>query len=629
MAGLDYLVGIRFKAYGNLGESLKKYVWEFADFASVGVAAFAALTDAALQYQKTLALLGGELNNTKLAHKAMAQTLSSKGSSAYLTPGAGASRGALLGNLFGDQGLNKGSVNAYNRTVEMLRGTYHMTANQASSFMSKAVMAGVGFAQTRGIAPGKQESYALSTAQMLAANVGKFHGESQSTYMSSMYAALKSPYAGMPGLSRGTLFGAVGLNTVMQQTHGYGAGATNRLLSLISGHASHSAVSLLMLDHMRLGVNGSLALAVGGHPYKIDKSQMLRYLADPVAFTKRFLPMLETGTPYTGMSLAQIDKNPAAKRAIGLAAAQALKASHSGLYTLFQEGLLLTPHELRRYGTNTTFTNKNDSPLVNAMNSLEASLDKLWMRIGKVADVTGVMQGISKGASWLNTAMGVPAIAHGVLGLGAFGLLGLAKIGSKLGFLGSLKALGTLIGRVSELSMAAYGGWQIGKTLDAVFPKTTASVGKIVAGTVLTVFNAAKVFFAWISGNANSITSALKSLQHSLSFIGKGFHELANLIDPSAHKGKLHSIERKVLNSTYTGPLGDIYATHIGKDRNGELPVDYMHTQGRIHTENHFTVHVHPGESPSEIQMAIVDALKSVVHASGRNTSSSLAHGIG
>ena len=467
MAGLDYLVGVRFKAYGNLLGEIGKYSFalagleaasdllknRFVDLAAAGIGAFAELTKAAENYQKMLANLKGELQGTGLAHKAMAQALSTKGTNSFLSPGSGVARGALLGNLFGN--LNPAANKQYNRTMEMMMYTHNMSQGDATGFMQRFVGAGLGYAQTTGVSSKNQEMSSIRTAQMVAANMWKFAGLGNGAggmYLNNIYSALRSPYVGMAGLSEKTLFGAVGLNTFMQAEHGYGSGAAQRYLALIMGHGSKQTIQDMMLAGIHVGLQGNLGMAVGGHVYKFNRQQMLGFLKHPQTLTKAFLPLIEEGSKYAGWSLSQVEHNRAARRYVSTHSQTILGNLHSGIFTLFREGFLLTQGERKRFGGNTPFTGKDNSKLLKSMGVLGNNLDKLGDIIGKQSSpmITGVIGGLSGATKWVTSLVAHnpwigPAMTTGSL------------VATGIGISGVVRMLGGLLSRVPMLGMLGKG----------------------------------------------------------------------------------------------------------------------------------------------------------------------------
>ena len=650
MAGLDYLVGVRFKAYGNLLGEIGKYSFalaglemasdllknKFVDLAAAGIGAFVELTKAAENYQKILANLRGELQGTGLAHKAMTQALSVKGTNAYLSPTSGAARGALLGNLFGN--LNPAASKQYNRTMEMLMYTHNMHQANATGFMQRFVGAGLGYAQTTGVSPRNQEMSSIRTAQMVAANMWKFvslgHGAG-GTYLSNIYSALRSPYAGTLGLSEKALFGAVGLNTLMQATHGYGSGAAQRFLALMTGHASKQTVQDLMLAGVHVGLQGNLGMAVGGHVYRFNRQQMLGFLKHPQKLTEAFLPLIEQGSKYAGWSLSQIESNRHARQYIATHAKAMLGNLGSGIFTTFMEGYLLTQAERRRFGANTPFTEKDNSKLLRSLGVLSQNMEKLGDVIGKQASpiVTSVIGGLSGATKWLTSfvshhpwvgqAMTVGSlVATGVGISGMVGKIG-AFISSKIPMLGWLgKGMGFL-GNAGMLGSAAFGGWEIGKLLDEWFPHLTGGIGKTIVGGVLGLFDATKAFFSWIAGNSSGVTSALKHARHAFSFMFKGLAEIGKVLGLWTPATPLDT------------KAAHIYDNYLKKHTqpDGALPVAPqvapIGSPTAAGTTSHLHVYLHGNGSNKEIAHHIAHALKSVVTGEGIKTARPLAAGIG
>ena len=649
MAGLDYLVGVRFKAYGNLLGEIGKYSFalaglemasdllknKFVDLAAAGIGAFVELTKAAENYQKILANLRGELQGTGLAHKAMTQALSVKGTNAYLSPTSGAARGALLGNLFGN--LNPAASKQYNRTMEMLMYTHNMHQANATGFMQRFVGAGLGYAQTTGVSPRNQEMSSVHTAQMVAANMWKFAGLGHGAggmYLNNIYSALRSPYVGMAGLSEKTLFGAVGLNTFMQAEHGYGSGAAQRYLALIMGHGSKQTIQDMMLAGIHVGLQGNLGMAVGGHVYKFNRQQMLGFLKHPQTLTKAFLPLIEEGSKYAGWSLSQVENNRAARQYVSTHSQTILGNLHSGIFTLFREGFLLTQGERKRFGGNTLFTEKDNSKLLKSMGVLGQNLDKLGDIIGKQSSpmITGVIGGLSGATKWFTSLVSHhpwigPAMTAGSLVATGVGISGVVRmLGGLLSRVPMLGMLGKGIGFLGDAGMlgtAAFGGWEIGKILDKAFPKFTGGIGKTIVGGVLGLFDATKAFFSWIAGSSSGVESALKHARHAFSFMFKGLDEIGKFLGLWTPSTSLNT------------KAAHIYDNYLKKhtQTDGALPID-SHAAPLISPTapggaSHVHVYLHGDGSNKEIAHHVAQALKSVVTAGGISTARPLASGVG
>ncbi len=654
MAGLDYLVGVRFKAYGNLLGEIGKYSFalaglegltgvlknKFVDLSAAGIGAFVELTKAAENYQKMLATLEIGLRNATTAHKAMHQALSTKGAAGFLTPEAGVTRGMLLGGYFGAKGLNPKSEGMYNRTVEMLRGTYGMSSADSSGFMQKFLSAGLGYAQARGVPVGKQENYAIHAAQLVAANMGKF--VDQGAYLSNIRRAMQSPYAGTTGLSTNMLFGSIGLDTLLQQTRGVGSGATNRLMALMTGNASRAAVETAMLNGFHVGVNGSVAMAVGGHPYAFSRRQMLSFISDPRLLAKTMLPTLEAGSPYAGMSLRQVERDKAALSFLSVRAKAELASSHSGMYSKFLEGLFFTPHDYRHFGEVSPFTNKYDAPVVNALNRLSGNLDKLGDVIGKQAGpmVAGVVGGLGAAAGWVTSAAAHhpwvgKAMAVGSLVATGIGISGIVKgIGTFLSKVPAFGLLGRgvgLLGDAGMLGTAGFGGWEIGKILDKVFPKFTGGLGKDIVGGWLGIFDAMKAFFSWISGNTKGVVHDIHQMTHAFSFMAHGLTDMAQAVGISIGSSPLHAAEKRALASSWMGAKGSAVINSFGKydPTTGELPVTYTETEKGKSAASRLDVYLHGEDNTKDIAHAIAQSLQRVVTGEGRNTARPLASGVG
>lgn len=658
MAGLDYLVGVRFKAYGNLLGEIGKYSFalagleaasdllknRFVDLAAAGIGAFAELTKAAENYQKMLANLKGELQGTGLAHKAMAQALSTKGTNAFLSPGSGVARGALLGNLFGN--LNPAANKQYNRTMEMMMYTHNMSQANATGFMQKFVGAGLGYAQTTGVSSKNQETSSIRTAQMVAANMWKFAALGNGAggaYLNNIYSALRSPYAGTPGLSEKTLFGAVGLNTLLQSTHGYGSGATQRFLALMTGHGSRQTIQDLMLAGVHVGLQGNLGMAVGGHVYKFNRQQMLGFLKNPQMLTKAFLPLVEQGSKYTGWSLNQVEHNSAAKAYIATHAKAMLGNLGSGIFSLFMEGYLLNRFERNRYGGNTPFTEKDNSKLLKSLGVLHQSLDKLGDIIGKQSSpmITNVIGGLSGATRWFTSLVSHhpwigPAMTTGSLvatGIGVSGIVrmlgGLLSKVPMLGWLG--KGVG-LLGSAGMLGTAAFGGWEIGKILDKAFPHITGGLGKGSVGFVMSIFDAMKAFLSWVSGNGKGVAHDLHSIGSAFSFMTKGLNEMLKPfgVAPFLHSS-LTSAEHLSMRRTWLNKFGSVHINSFGKYdvSTGELPVTYTETEKGKSTTSRLDVYLHGDEGTKSIAAAIARHIANVNTAEGMKLSRSHTIGVG
>ena len=393
-----------------------------------------------------------------------------------------------------------------------------------------------------------------------------------------------------------------------------------------------------MLNGFRVGVNGSVAMAVGGHPYSFSKSQMLSFIRDPRLLAKTMLPTLEAGSPYAGMSLNQVEHNKAALAFLSVRAKAEFASSHSGMYSKFLEGLFFTPYDYKHFGYVSPFTNRYDAPTVNAMNRLSATVDKFAAVLGKQAGstVSGTLGVLNTVGGWATTALKHMPFAGGVLataagwaaGMGISGAVRkvggfLSKFAEKLPILGRIGSVLGGVGIAGEAGVSFLTGWNIGKLLDKWFPHLTGGIGKTIVGGVLGLFDATKAFFSWIAGSSNGVESALKNAHHAFSFMFKGLAEIGKVLGLWTPATPL---------TTQAAHIYDNYMKkHMQPD--GALPVAPqvapVVAPTAAGTTSHLHVYLHGDGSNKDIAHHVAQALKSVVTGEGRSTARPLAAGIG
>lgn len=571
----NYLVGIDFRAYGNLAEKMgvlgglfdilrNKYF----DFATAGVAVFSELTDQAIQYQNTLLKINAITGNMVQAHKVMKGILTPGGAQTGIPLATREALAAQTLRVMKEESPTLGRAEDW--SMRYLRYQAGVPTQTAQSTIADMILTLRNAGLARGMIVGSPQmnQFMGQTLRNFAVNLPR-------EAMPQQFETILKGLLTNPVFNRYSPQALVNTASILGQTP-QGEKAYSAMQQVVMGFNKNASLfTILSGMGVPMRVTGNLLTALHGHAIQTSEQFRRLLVTHTRLFTQRILlPFAEQqvggiapGTPYARLTSAQAaEVQRYARRALG---------DFAPFITM-----LGAPH-LRAIGWRSVH---NRATTDEFWHNIEANLNIIAKNTGKaflpiaqpagqfLSNAIGALAGVSGGGTgWKGTGAGLITFLASF-----FASKTISGIGKLVGMIPWLNDVGYVIRSIGVLGGivgAAMAGWEIGKALDKI-----PAVQKAAHDVLFPFFNFIfKTIPDWISLLATGP-------------VGMAITQLSTL--------------GKIFNTTTVPPSSRL---------SEYVPNPYYHAPGVVHhhhTTNHVTIKAN-GSSARDIHKAVIRGLNS------------------
>jgi hypothetical protein len=669
---MDYLVGVRFEASGNLYSAMGKLSMamlaadeatgllknRFVDMAAAGVGMFAALTSASVQYTNTVARLAVTLNGVKDLHKNLGAVLGPTGNAQYLSSNTLTGLVGTVQSLYGGH-PPKGALRTAANIANVAEYGYGY-GSHAQPVVSSLLTSGVRYAQYMGYkSPEHIERISASVARAVLGHQNIAGASNQSAYLSAANSVFGSSLIGNLGKNVSPNMIATWIAATTRQGD---SGAVPAFLNLMAGKGLTNAKGLPLLMNkmfgLHLGTNQSILAASQGNYLKLDMRSK-----DPFVNVARSLLFgLEKGAGYTTNKFIRESALTSAQRRHIMQMAGVDFDKHGPFYGMLKTYMFSMGALSHVKGNYQQAAAAGKQRTQRNLNLITDSAGRIYTQIGAGADVSGILGWAGHTLAGMASTMSThPSIGRHVGGAGlaaAFsgisaGVMGLfGKIMEKMGFGTLAKGAGS-IGSKFLAPLAMFQALVSGASLLRAIPsirsgenflthwmgkikyvnKGLFSLMKAVSdfGWAIATFNFGKYFPKFISNMKGAfsdwhkdLTSLFKPLIGGSSIVHSQFkHGKTSGVLPFAFHGRAYttmwSAHEAAFNKKKDMEQWDADYTN---------PVTHKHAVQDVHIHFHG---VNPGSKAGlkDVQDGIVKALRNAVMGAGFHTATPLAAGNG
>ncbi len=583
---LNYNVGVRFEAFGNLHSRMAALTAAFLllegrsnalqrGFLSVGkagVAMFAGLIAAARDYNNVLAKLETSSFNIAQAHAAMANSL--RGGTPFGMAATAGQQMAIAGAFMTPSaGVSQANLKAYQRPITWLQYGMQYSGGAAESMGYEALRAARTAEAYRGYVGASGVAPSLALESRIIRHLPHIAVGRRGAYFSEITSALMDPR-----------FATTPLRNIMRMaamTATQGGVTPNEIAKFAMGGIQSQEVAQMMNMGLHIGV-GNLAAAVGGHPFMLSSATQQGIMKNYVSWSRSHLiPGLERAAGMTPTPVGQLTHAQYAtlSKEAGIAF-----GAQPVLFHMAEAALTMNRFETAVVRATTSVHTMN-----RASNTVGKTLGTMGAQIGEIGGTIGgdfrssqVWKLFAEGGLGLtggilhlmgNKSYGKP-ITNILSGMSGVSMgLGVAGIGARFG----MSALGSGLGAILGVPAALLTGWEIGKLLDKI---------SIVRTSALTV------------------VTGIMGL----------FNDLKSLVLPAEHivKGFVSFLSSDASAQTAYSSMGGASASW------GGAPSITINVHGNA---THGTVR--------QIGAAVTNALKGATYGAGQHTASPLSGGHG